>query len=219
MQYQIEIADPKEKESKVNALVQLYNQYDKYFPNNKNGNYEKRAIALYTYKVGTPEDLYSYLNQAFEKEKETFSNSEALYTYFEMYFAKYKELPTNWAWQNAVGITLLTSAMKKANSADGKKIADALRGLTVDSPFGANGKITMRAEDQTIVEYADGWGELTNKEPYMPNPVPGSRCFPSVQPRSPRCHQILSQTILTRFRLVHRCRFRPRSGRFGCLVR
>ena len=91
----------------------------------------------------------------------------------DAYVAKYKDLPTNWAWQNAVGINLLTTAMKKANSADGKKIADVLRGLTVDSPFGANGKITMRAEDQTIIEYADGWGELTNKEPYMPNPVPG----------------------------------------------
>ena len=80
---------------------------------------------------------------------------------------------TKWAWENAAGISLLTAAMKKANSADGKKIADAMRGLTIDSPFGANGTITMRAEDQTLVGYADGWGELTNKEPYMPNPVPG----------------------------------------------
>jgi tetratricopeptide (TPR) repeat protein len=91
LQYQIEIADFKDKESKVNALVQLYNQYDKYFPTNKNGNYEKRALALLTNKVGAPEELYSYLNQAFEKEKETFANSQALYTYFEMYFSKYKE--------------------------------------------------------------------------------------------------------------------------------
>ena len=75
LQYQIEIANPNDKESKVNALLQLYNQYDKYFPNNKNGNYEKRAIALYTYKVGSTEDLYSYLDKAFENEKETFANS------------------------------------------------------------------------------------------------------------------------------------------------
>ena len=42
-----------------------------------------------------------------------------------------------------------------------------------DSIFGANGKITMRAEDQTIVEYADGWGALINKEPYMQTPLAG----------------------------------------------
>jgi tetratricopeptide (TPR) repeat protein len=91
LQYQIEIANPKEKEDKVNALLQLYDQYDKYYPNNKNGNFEKRALALINNKVGKPDNLFSYLNQAFEKEKETFSNSQAVYTYFEMYFAHYKQ--------------------------------------------------------------------------------------------------------------------------------
>jgi branched-chain amino acid transport system substrate-binding protein len=58
--------------------------------------------------------------------------------------------------------------MKKANSADGKKIADALRGLKIDSPFGADGTITMRAEDQTVINYACGWGTTIGKEPYVP---------------------------------------------------
>lgn len=91
LQYQIEIANPKEKEDKVNALLQLYDQYDKYYPNNKNGNFEKRALALINNKVGKPDDIFSYLNQSFEKEKETFSNSQAVYTYFEMYYAHYKQ--------------------------------------------------------------------------------------------------------------------------------
>jgi len=91
LQYQIEISDAKDKESKVNDLIRLYDQFDKYFPNNKNGNYEKRALALLKNKVGKPEDLIFYLNQAFEKEKETFFNSQAIYTYFEMYFTHYKE--------------------------------------------------------------------------------------------------------------------------------
>jgi tetratricopeptide (TPR) repeat protein len=95
LQYQIEIADAKDKESKVNDLLNLYDQFDKYFPNNKNGNYEKRALALLKNKVGKPEDLYLYLNQAFEKEKETFLNSQAIYTYFEMYFSQYKENNSN----------------------------------------------------------------------------------------------------------------------------
>ena len=66
------------------------------------------------------------------------------------------------------------AAMKKAKSADGTKIAAVLKGLTIDSPFGANGKLTMRAEDHTLVDYALGWGELSGKEPFMPNPVPGN---------------------------------------------
>jgi branched-chain amino acid transport system substrate-binding protein len=68
----------------------------------------------------------------------------------------------------------LTTAIKKANSSETKKVADALRGLTIDSPFGANGKLTMRAEDQTVVDYAVGWGVLDTKEPYMDKPIGGS---------------------------------------------
>lgn len=91
----------------------------------------------------------------------------------DAYREKYKEYPTNWSWQNATAIAFLGEAAKKAGSADGKKIAEVLKGMTIDSPFGANGKITMRGEDQTIVDYAIGWGTTIPKEPYMPNVTPG----------------------------------------------
>jgi branched-chain amino acid transport system substrate-binding protein len=68
----------------------------------------------------------------------------------------------------------LTAAMKKANTADGKKIAEVMRGLKIDSPFGADGTLTMRADDHTVVNYAIGYGSLTNKEPFMTNQVNGS---------------------------------------------
>ena len=95
-------------------------------------------------------------------------------TWSDAYQAKYRDLPLNWAWQNAAGIQFLTAAMKKAKSADGAKVAAVLKGLTIDSPFGANGKLTMRADDHTLVDYALGWGELSGKEPFMSNPVPGN---------------------------------------------
>ena len=103
-----------------------------------------------------------------------FPNTPANGNWATEYQAKNKELPLNWSWQNAAGIQFLTAAMKKANSSDSKKVAEALRGLTIDSPFGANGKMTMRAEDNTIVDYALGWGVLDTKEPYMSNPSVGS---------------------------------------------
>ena len=62
---------------------------------------------------------------------------------------------------------LLAEASKKANSADGKKIAEAMRGLKIKSPFGADGTVTMRAEDQTLVGYAIGWGD-DPAGPYVP---------------------------------------------------
>ncbi|NYT84851.1 ABC transporter substrate-binding protein [Pollutimonas harenae] len=103
----------------------------------------------------------------------SFPNTPANQAWGDAYRAAYKDLPTNWAWQTAAGFNFLVEAMKKADSTDGKKIADALRGLTIDSPFGTNGKLTMRAEDQTLVDYAVGWGVVDTKEPYMSDPSVG----------------------------------------------
>jgi branched-chain amino acid transport system substrate-binding protein len=86
----------------------------------------------------------------------------------DAYKAKFNEYPTNWAWENATAMMLLAEASRKANSADGKKIADAMRGLTIKSPFGADGTVTMRAEDQTLIGYAIGWGTTIPNEPYVP---------------------------------------------------
>jgi branched-chain amino acid transport system substrate-binding protein len=90
------------------------------------------------------------------------------------YRAKYKEYPTNWSWENATGIHFLAEASKRADSADGKKIAEAMRGLMIKSPFGADGTITMRAEDQTIIGYAIGWGTTIPNEPYLTDVTPGN---------------------------------------------
>jgi branched-chain amino acid transport system substrate-binding protein len=87
----------------------------------------------------------------------------------DAYKAKFNEYPTNWSWENATAVMLIAEASKKANSADGKKIADAMRGLTIKSPFGADGTVTMRAEDQTLIGYAIGWGTTIPNEPYVPD--------------------------------------------------
>lgn len=85
----------------------------------------------------------------------------------EAYRNKYEVYPTNWSWQNATAMQFLIAAMRKTGSADGKQLAEALRGMTIDSPFGSQGKVTIRAEDQTIVDYAIGWGTTIPKEPYV----------------------------------------------------
>ena len=86
----------------------------------------------------------------------------------DAYRAKYNEYPTNWSWQNATAVMFLAEAAKKANSADGKKIAEALKGLTIKCPFGADGTVTMRGDDHTLVGYAIGWGTTIPQEPYVP---------------------------------------------------
>jgi len=85
------------------------------------------------------------------------------------YRKKFNEYPMNWSWENATGAKFVIEAIKKTNSTDPKKLAEAMSGMTIDTPFGANGKITMRAEDNTIIDYATGWGQTIPTDPYVPD--------------------------------------------------
>jgi len=91
----------------------------------------------------------------------------------DAYRAKYKDFPTNWSWQNATAMSFVIAAMKKTNSTDGAKLAEALRGMKIKSPFGTDGTLTLRADDQTMIGYALGWGTTIPKEPYVPSVTPG----------------------------------------------
>ncbi|MBX5454166.1 MAG: ABC transporter substrate-binding protein [Acidobacteriia bacterium] len=84
----------------------------------------------------------------------------------EAYRKRFGQYPTNWAWQNAAAMMFLEAAAKKAGTSDGKTLVAVLSGLTIDCPFGTNGKITMR-EDHTIIDYAIGWGRTIAKPPYI----------------------------------------------------
>ncbi|HEY7803914.1 MAG TPA: ABC transporter substrate-binding protein [Orrella sp.] len=92
----------------------------------------------------------------------------------DAYVAEFNTMPLNWSWENAVGIDFMLKAIKQTNGTDTKKMSEALAGMTIDSPFGTEGKITMRAEDHTIVDYAIAWGDLKQSEPYMPQPYMGN---------------------------------------------
>ncbi|MFN0313584.1 MAG: ABC transporter substrate-binding protein [Burkholderiales bacterium] len=92
-------------------------------------------------------------------------------TWAEAYRKQYKDYPTNWSWENTVGIQFIIQAMKKTNSTSPDKLAAAIRGMKLKTPFGADGSITMRAEDQTTVGYAIGWGVTIPKDPYVSNIV------------------------------------------------
>lgn len=85
------------------------------------------------------------------------------------YRKKYNEQPVNWSWENAVGAQFVTEAIKKTNSMDAKKVAEAIAGMTIKSPFGADGTLTMRAEDHTLINYATGWGQTIQKDPFVPD--------------------------------------------------
>lgn len=90
-------------------------------------------------------------------------------TFAEDYNRRYQTYPTNWSWQSATAVHLITEALKKVGGTDPRALANALKGMTIDSPFGADGKVTMRAEDQTLVGYAIGWGTTIPADPFVEN--------------------------------------------------
>jgi branched-chain amino acid transport system substrate-binding protein len=87
----------------------------------------------------------------------------------EEYNRRYNTFPTNWAWQAATAVHLLTAALRKVGGTEPRQLAAALKGMTIDSPFGADGKVTVRAEDQTLVGYAIGWGTTIPNDPFVEN--------------------------------------------------
>ena len=109
--------------------------------------------------------------QAGSRYLENLPDTPANKAWGEAYRKKYDQYPTNWSWQNATGWMFLDQAAKKAGSLDTKKMVDALTGLTIDCPFGIDGKITMR-DDHTIINYAVGWGKTVPKLPYIVNIKP-----------------------------------------------
>ena len=83
------------------------------------------------------------------------------------YNRRYNTYPTNWAWQSATAVHLLAAALRKVGGTDPRQLAAALKGMTIDSPFGADGKVTLREEDQTLVGYAIGWGTTIPNDPFV----------------------------------------------------
>ncbi|MGE0628479.1 MAG: ABC transporter substrate-binding protein, partial [Hyphomicrobiaceae bacterium] len=84
------------------------------------------------------------------------------------YAKRFNTRPTNWSWEADTSARFLIEAIRSSGSAEPAKLAAAIKGRQVASPVGMrDGKILMRAEDQTIVDYALGWGRIVAKEPYL----------------------------------------------------
>ena len=99
----------------------------------------------------------------------TFPDTESNRAFDAAYVERFDAHPTNWSWECKVSAEFLLSAMREAGSADGAKVAEALRGMTRPAIVGVGpgGTATMRAEDQTLINYAIGWGTTVIEAPFM----------------------------------------------------
>ena len=85
----------------------------------------------------------------------------------DRYEKKYKELPTNWSQECYTGMLFLAEAVRKAGSTKSDDLVRALEGLTIKAPWGADGSVTMRKRDHTIINYAIGWGQTQPQAPWV----------------------------------------------------
>lgn len=98
-----------------------------------------------------------------------FPDTAANRAFDETYVAAYGDHPTNWSWQAKAGMDFLLAAMAESGAPGGMAAAEALRGMTLRQPVGVGpgGTLTLRAEDQTAIRYAIGWGVTVPEPPFV----------------------------------------------------
>lgn len=79
-----------EKEKYVRDLMKLYDEYDANFPNNGAGNKMKKGLLLFDKKVGTDQEIYALLDDAFKTDYANFRYAKAMYVYFELLVKDFK---------------------------------------------------------------------------------------------------------------------------------
>lgn len=76
--------------------------------------------------------------------------------------------PTNWSWQCYSGMQFIIEALKETGGdTDAEKLAAATAGRTIQSPFGANGTLTLREDDHTLTGYMVGYSKTLDKDPWI----------------------------------------------------
>lgn len=136
------------------------------------------SLAFFSSGLGDPpvlsaiKSLPKGLNTVYRYSRNFPDNPDNL-KFAETYHQRTGQDPTNWAWQNHLSANFIFAALESTGgSTDGAKLADALKGRKIETPFGVDGTITMRGEDHTIVHYPVAWGVSISEPPYVENFVP-----------------------------------------------
>jgi branched-chain amino acid transport system substrate-binding protein len=76
--------------------------------------------------------------------------------------------PHNWAWQTGATAQFIVDGLRATKGdPDATKVAAAVRGSTVRVPFGLDGKVSLRAEDNTLINYPMAYGVAIAAEPFV----------------------------------------------------
>lgn len=138
------------------SLYGLFNQFETF------------AVNLGDYPViravkSVPKGIHS--GSRYHKDIPNTPENEAWYTDF---MANSKVLPTNWSWETATGMDFIVAGLQATGgNTDTEKLAAAIAGKTIKSPFGVDGTLTMRAGDNTLINYMVGYSKTVPQEPFI----------------------------------------------------
>ncbi len=84
-----------EKTERERDLLNLYDDWVKYFPTKKGRNdigniLSAKAQTMIDFKIGNNTEIYSIFDDAFKKDIQSFSNPKRLYSYFKSFYEIYK---------------------------------------------------------------------------------------------------------------------------------
>ena len=113
------------------------------------------------------------LHSVFRYDPE-YPETEANKTFAETYKSDAGYYPTNWAWQTYTAMQFVVEALRRAGGdADAKTLAGEIAGMEIDVPFATDGKVKMREDDHTLINYPVAWGVTKSDPAGMTNWVAG----------------------------------------------
>lgn len=77
------------KNQMIQKLVSVYDEHDKAFPNNKNGNRISKALLLFENKQGSSDEIFTFLDQAFKTDNASFTSPNLLNIYANLVVSQY----------------------------------------------------------------------------------------------------------------------------------
>ena len=89
-----------EKIERQTALLELYDDWVKYFPAKKGRNdigniLSAKAQTMIDFKIGSSLEIYQIFDEAFKRDSKSFSNPKRLYSYFKVFYELYKSKNEN----------------------------------------------------------------------------------------------------------------------------
>lgn len=103
------------------------------------------------------------------RHSRNFPDTPINHDFWDSYVKRFGMGPVHWSYEASTALLFLEAAVKKTGSLDHKAVAQALKGLSVKSPWGQppDNLITLRAHDQTVINYAEAGCFSMSKPPYF----------------------------------------------------